>query len=97
MTTATATANDNCGNATTTTTATADPYGMTNKGTNNGTNKGTNNRNSNGNGRSGGLDGCDRDCFAGLQEAEQVLVVDIFLAVGEFGEAVVDLVELFAG
>ncbi len=29
-----------------------------------------------------------------LQKAEQVLVVDGFLAVGEFGEAVVDLVEL---
>ncbi len=31
------------------------------------------------------------------QQAEKVLVVDGFLAVGEFGEAVVDLVELFAG
>ena len=44
----------------------------------------------------GGLDSCDRDCFAGLQEAEQVLVVDGFLAVGEFGEARVDFVELVA-
>ena len=34
---------------------------------------------------------------SGLQQAEQVLVVDGFLAVGEFGEAVVDLVELRAG
>jgi hypothetical protein len=31
-----------------------------------------------------------------LQEAEQILVVDGFLAVGEFGEANVDFVELVA-
>src|SRR3984957_21312551 len=44
----------------------------------------------------GGLDGCDGDRFAGLQEAEQVLVVDGFLAVGESDEAGVDFVELVA-
>src|ERR1017187_2112171 len=32
-----------------------------------------------------------------FEQAEQVLVVDGFLAVGEFGEAGVDRVELFAG
>jgi hypothetical protein len=42
------------------------------------------------------LDDCDGDCFAGLQEAEQVLVVDGFLAVGEFGEAGVDFADLVA-
>ena len=31
------------------------------------------------------------------QEAEEVLVVDMFFAVGEFREAVVDVVELLAG
>src|ERR1700732_1328163 len=42
----------------------------------------------------GGLDGCEGASFAGLQEAEQVLVVDGFLAVGGFEEASVDFVAL---
>src|ERR1700730_4993078 len=38
------------------------------------------------------------DCgLVRLQQSEQVLVVDGFFAVGEFGEAVVDLVELGTG
>ncbi len=32
-----------------------------------------------------------------MEQAKQILVVDILFAVGEFGEAVIDLVELGAG